>query len=216
MSILCNCPAGPSLNSVPLSDCPETFGQIQKVIFQRVFKTGSTKNSFAVPAADPKLLASWTPLLAAADGTKVVQSPYIQAPTTEPGAARTYGGGNETLGGVELIIGREPTSFTGNILRTNQGTIKALKSFECENVGVILVDEFGRMGMLVDNRETPTAYMPIPIQGLFVSDKSLGGLEAPDLNTIQWNFLPNWSDNLVMIQPTDFNALTDLATPVTP
>lgn len=213
MSLLCNCPAGAALASVPLNDCPESFGQVQKVIFQRIFSTGSTKNSFAVPTADPKLKATWTPLLAAADGTKVVQSPYIQAPTTEPGAARTYGGGNETLGGVELIIGREPTSFTGNIVRTTQDTIEALKGYQCENVGVFLVDEFGRIGALVDNRATPTKYFPIPIQGLFVGDKSLGGLEAPDMNAISWKFFPNWSDKLVILTPTDFNALTDLATP---
>src|SRR3990172_7114077 len=105
MSLLCNCPAGAALASVPLSECPESFGQIQKVIFQRIFKTGSTKNEFLVASALPTVLASWTPLLAVADGSKVVQSPYIQAPTTEPGAAKTYGGGNETLGGLELIIG---------------------------------------------------------------------------------------------------------------
>lgn len=213
MSLLCNCPAGAALADVPISECPESFGQVQKVIFQRIFTTGSTKNSFAVPASDPKLKASWTPLLAAADGTKVVQSPYIQAPTTEAGAAKTYGGGNETLGGIEIIIGREPTSFTGNILRSTQDTIAALKTFMCETVGIYLVDEFGRIGMLVDNRTTPTKYSPIPIQGLFVGDKSLGGLEAPDMNAISWKFFPNWSDNLVILTPTDFNALTDLVNP---
>ena len=213
MSLLCNCPAGAALANIPISGCPESFGQVQKVIFQRIFSTGSTKNSFVAATADPKLKASWTPLLAAADWTKVVQSPYIQAPTTEPGAARTYGGGNETLGGVELIIGREPTSFTGNILRSAQNTIKALKSYMCENVGVYLVDEFGRIGALVDDPKTPTKYLPIPIQGLFVGDKSLGGLEAPDMNVISWKFFPNWSDNLAILTPTDFNALTDLATP---
>lgn len=213
MSLLCNCPAGAALSNIPISECPESFGQVQKVIFQRIFSTGSTKNSFVAATADPKLKASWTPLLAAADGTKIVQSPYIQAPTTEAGAAKTYGGGNETLGGIEIIIGREPTSFTGNILRSTQDTIAALKTFMCETVGVYLVDEFGRIGALVDNRTTPTKYFPIPIQGLFVGDKSLGGLEAPDMNVISWKFFPNWSDNLVILTPTDFNALTDLATP---
>lgn len=213
MSLLCNCPAGAALADIPISECPESFGQVQKVIFQRIFSTGSTKNSFVAATADPKLKASWTPLLAAADGSKVVQSPYIQAPTTEAGAAKTYGGGNETLGGIEIIIGREPTSFTGNILRSTQDTITALKTFMCETVGVYLVDEFGRIGALVDNRTTPTMYFPIPIQGLFVGDKSLGGLEAPDMNVVSWKFFPNWSDNLVILTPTDFNALTDLATP---
>ena len=128
MSLLCNCPVGAELVDIPISDCPDSLGQVQKVVFQRIFSTGSTKNAFVAATADPKLKASWTPLLAAADGTKVVQSPYIQAPTTEPGAARTYGGGNETLGGVELIIGREATSFTGNILRSAQKAIKAMNS----------------------------------------------------------------------------------------
>jgi hypothetical protein len=45
--------------------------------------------------------------MSAADSTKIVISPYIQAPNVEAGAARTFGGGNETLGGVEQIIGRE-------------------------------------------------------------------------------------------------------------
>ena len=213
MSLLCNCPVGAELVDIPISDCPDSLGQVQKVVFQRIFSTGSTKNAFVAATADPKLKASWTPLLAAADGTKVVQSPYIQAPTTEPGAARTYGGGNETLGGVELIIGREATSFTGNILRSAQKAIKAMKSYMCENVGVYLVDEFGRIACLVDDVTTPTKYFPIPIQGLFVGDKSLGGLEAPDMNVVSWKFFPNWSDNLVILTPTDFNALTDLATP---
>ena len=211
MSLLCNCPAGAALENIPISDCPESLGQVQKVIFQRIFSTGTTKNSFTIATADPKLLASWSPLLAAADGTKVVPSPYIQAPTTEPGAARTYGGGNETLGGVELVIGREATSFTGNILRSAQKTIKAMKNYMCENVGVYLVDEFGRIAGLVDDVTTPTKFFPIPISALFVGDKSLGGLENPDMNAVSWKFFPNWSDNLAIYTPTDFNPLTDLA-----
>lgn len=213
MGLLCNCPAAAEIPDVPISDCPESFGQIQKVVLQRIYSTGNTKNKFVIASANPNVLASWTPLLAASDGTKVVQTPYIQAPTTEAGAARTYGGGNETLGGIELIIGREPTSFNGNIIRSAQNTIKALKEYQCENVGVYLIDEYGRIGMLADDVDTPTEYYPIPINGFFVGDKSLGGLEAPDINAIMWKFYPNWSDNLKLITPTDFDALSDLATP---
>lgn len=211
MSILCDCPAGASIGNIYVSDCPETFGQIQKVIFQRVYKTGVTKNEFVAQTASPLVKASWTPLLAASDGSKVVPSPYIQAPTTEPGKAKTYGGGNDTLGGVELIVGREATAFTGNILRAPQRTIKDMKKYQCENVVVYLVDEFGRIGCIADNPQTPTNYSGIPIQGLFIGDKKFGGLEAPDMNEIQWKFFPNWSDNFVILTPTDFNALTDLA-----
>lgn len=211
MGLICNCPLASSLPDVPLSDCPDSFGQIQKVIFQRLENAAGVKNSFDTTTKQITKKASWTALLEATDGTKVVCSPYITNPNTEPGTARTFGGGNETLGGVEITIGREPTPFTGVLLQESQATIKALKKMQCEGaLGVYLVDENGEIGALVDDVDTPTKHMPIPIYGLFIGDKSLGGLESPDTNAIEWKFMPNWSDNLVRVKPTDFNPLTDL------
>lgn len=208
----CACPAAASLPTIPGYVCAEGFGQIQKAAFQRIRKADGTRNSFAT-AAPITTLASWTPKLAAADDTKIVITPYIQAPTNEPGAARTFGGGNETLGGVEQIIGREPSAFNGVFRRVPQSIIKLLKQLQCEswadNLGVYLFDEFGAIEAEQDVT-TLTTYYPIPVRSLFVSDKGHGGLEAPDSNTIQWMFLPNYSDNIKIIAPTDFNPLTDL------
>lgn len=197
---------------IPVSNCPESFGQIQKVAFQRLYKSTGEKNSFKADAGIEKK-ASWTPLLSADDDTKIVISPYIQAPTAEAGAARTFGGGNETLGGVEEIVGREPTPFTGVMRKLPQKIIKALKELQCEswgdNLGVYLFDENGAIGAIQDAK-TATTHYPIPIRSLFIGDKTLGGYEAPDSNNIQWAFLPNWSDDLAFIVPEDFNPLTDL------
>lgn len=197
---------------IPVSNCPESFGQIQKVAFQRLYKSPGEKNSFKTDAGIEKK-ASWTPLLSADDDTKIVISPYIQAPTAEAGAARTFGGGNETLGGVEEIVGREPTPFTGVMRKLSQKIIKALKELQCEswgdNLGVYLFDENGAIGAIQDAK-TATTHYPIPIRSLFIGDKTLGGYEAPDSNNIQWAFLPNWSDDLAIIVPEDFNPLTDL------
>lgn len=197
---------------IPVSNCPESFGQIQKVAFQRLYKSTGEKNLFKTDAGIEKK-ASWTPLLSADDDTKIVISPYIQAPTAEAGAARTFGGGNETLGGVEEIVGREPTPFTGVMRKLPQKIIKALKEFQCEswgdNLGVYLFDENGAIGAIQDAK-TATTHYPIPIRSLFIGDKTLGGYEAPDSNNIQWVFLPNWSDDLAIIVPEDFNPLTDL------
>ncbi len=197
---------------IPVSNCPEGFGQIQKVAFQRLYKSTGEKNSFKTGAGIEKK-ASWTPLLSADDDTKIVISPYIQAPTAEAGAARTFGGGNETLGGVEEIVGREPTPFTGVMRKLPQKIIKALKELQCEswgdNLGVYLFDENGAIGAIQDAK-TATTHYPIPIRSLFIGDKTLGGYEAPDSNNIQWAFLPNWSDDLAIIVPEDFNPLTDL------
>lgn len=197
---------------IPVSNCPESFGQIQKVAFQRLYKGTGEKNSFKTDAGIEKK-ASWTPLLSADDDTKIVISPYIQAPTAEAGAPRTFGGGNETLGGVEEIVGREPTPFTGVMRKLPQKIIKALKELQCEswgdNLGVYLFDENGAIGAIQDAK-TATTHYPIPIRSLFIGDKTLGGYEAPDSNNIQWAFLPNWSDDLAIIVPEDFNPLTDL------
>ena len=210
--MICKCPAGTALPDIPVSNCPESFGQIQKVAFQRLYKTTGEKNSFKADTGIEKE-ASWTSLLSANDDTKIVISPYIQAPTAEAGAARTFGGGNETLGGVEEIVGREPTPFTGVMRKLPQKIIKALKELQCEswgdNLGVYLFDESGTIGAIQDAKTAKT-YYPIPIRSLFIGDKTLGGYEAPDSNNIQWVFLPNWSDDLAIIVPADFNPLTDL------
>jgi hypothetical protein len=68
------------LPDIPAVKCAESFGQIQKVAFQRLTKDDGSKNSFTTEKAIT-LLASWTPLLSAANSTKIVVSPYIQAPT---------------------------------------------------------------------------------------------------------------------------------------
>ncbi len=209
--MICKCPAGAALPDVPAFKCSESFGQVQKVAFQRLTKDDGSKNQFTSAKAITAL-ASWTPLLSASDSTKVVVSPYIEAPTAEAGAARTFGGGNETLGGIEEIIGREPTAFTGTIRKAPQSVIKALKEMQCEswgdNLGIFIFDENGAIGAIKDEA-TEGVYYPIPIRSLFIGDKTLGGLEAPDSNAVQWTFLPNWSDDLAIIAP-EFNPLTDL------
>jgi len=209
---LCTCPAAAALTTIPSAGCPESFGQIQKIAFQRLRKADGTKNSFTSQNSI-LLKASWTALMAASDGTKIVLSPYVQAPTNEAGSPRTFGGGNETLGGVEMVIGREPTTFSAVIRSVKQDVIKAMKELQCEaqadNLGVFLIDENGAVECIKDETTEGTFY-PIPIRSLFVGDKSHGGLEAPDSNAIQFAFLPNYSDNLSIQVPTDFNPLTDL------
>lgn len=208
MGLNCGCPAGAHIADLSIAECKESMGQLQKVLFQRIYKTAGTLNSID----DLTKKASFTTLLSASDGSKVTVSPYIQGPTTEPGAARTFGGGNETLGGIEIIIGREPTTFTGTIYQESQKTIAQLKQYMCENVGVYLIDENGNIGCLVDDMDAPTKYMPIPIGKLFVGDKNLGGFESPDSNTIEWSFFPNWSDKFFIVkrEDMDYNPLTDL------
>lgn len=211
--ITCACPASQEIPFLGSYDkCPENFGQIQKVAFQRLKCDDGTRNSFpTIGTGDIKNLASWARLLYANDSTRIAVSCYIQAPTDEGGDAITFGGGNDTLGGVELVVGRNPVNFSGVIRSMSQQEIALLKKFQCEvqagNIGVYLFDENGNIEC-VKHEYDQKAY-PIPIRSLFVGDKIHGGLDTPDSNTISWSYLPNYSDTVGIIKP-NFNPLTDL------
>lgn len=212
MGLNCGCPAGAHLADLTINDCKESLGQLQKIVIQRIFSAAGTRNSIAAPTSK----ATWTALMSAADGTKTIVSPYIQNPETTPGAARTFGGGNQTLGGQEIIIGREPTNFTGVIYQESQSTIKTMKEYQCEEIGIYLIDENGNIACLAETTTsgstTTTTYYPIPVRRFFIGDKSLGGFEEPDSNAIEWSFMPNWSDKLVILKRSelDFDPLTEL------
>lgn len=209
--MICTCPAATALTDITAVTCPENFGQIQKIAFQRLVASG-VKNAFTT-TNKIDVLASWTTFKSANDSTKIVVSPYINAPTVEAGEARTFGGGNDTLGGIEEILGANPTSFSAVLRKMPAATIRDLKKLMCEadagNLGVYLFDENGMIGAIQDS-SVLTTYYPIPVRSLFVGDKSLGGFEAPDTNAISWSFLPDWSDYLAKVAPSDFNPLTDL------
>lgn len=200
----CTCPASTTLTTIPAVTCAENFGQIQKVAFQRLKDASGNRNKFSV--TDIALESTWTSAKTATDATKVVISPYIQAPTGEAGDAITFGGGNETLGGVEIIIGRNPSSFTSVMRGIPQNVIKVMKELQCEaqagNLGVYLFDDNGNIECV---KETADCY-PIPIASLFIGDKAHGGLEAPDSNALNWSFPPNYSDDLDIVKPA-FNPL---------
>ncbi len=212
MSLICQCPAAAAIATIPNVVCPENFGQIQKVAFQRLVKADGTKNSFT-NAADIKLLASWAALLAATDGSKIVVSPYINAPADSGGDARRTGGGNDDLGGISQVLGANPVQFDGSLRSIPQAVIKVMKELQCEaqagNLGVFLFDENGKIEAIQD-QTTATTYYPIPIRSLFIGSKIHGNFDAKDSNAISWMYPDNYSDNLVIVTPTDFNPLTDL------
>jgi len=212
MSLICQCPAAAAITTIPAVTCPENFGQIQKVAFQRLKQADGTKNSFT-SSASILLLASWTALLAASNGTKVVISPYINAPADSGGDARRSGGGNDDLGGIPEVLGGNPVQFDGQFRGVPQSVIKVIKELECEanagNLGVYLFDENGKIEAIKD-KTTATTYYPIPIRSLFVGSKIHGNFDAKDSNAVSWMYPDNYSDQLVIVTPTDFNPLTDL------
>lgn len=212
MSLICQCPAAAAIATIPNVVCPENFGQIQKVAFQRLRQADGTRNSFTSSAAITAL-ASWTALLAATNGTKIVVSPYINAPADSGGDARMTSGGNDDLGGIPQVLGGNPVQFDGQMRGVPQSVIKTMKELQCEaqagNLGVFLFDENGKIEAIKD-ATTATTFYPIPIRALFIGSKIHGNFDAKDSNAISWQYPDNYSDDLAIVTPTDFNPLTDL------
>lgn len=212
MSLICSCPAAAALTTIPNVACPENFGQIQKVAFQRLRESDGSENGFS-SANDIKAIASWTALLAAVDDTKIVISPYINAPTDGGGDARLSSGGNDDLGGIPEVLGGNPVTFEGSLRSVPQSVIKAMKSLQCEanagNLGVFLFDENGNIEAIKKTSGQDSVYHPIPIRALFIGSKIHGNWDAKDSNLISWQYPDNYSDDLVIVKP-NFNPLTDL------
>ena len=211
MSTICQCPAAAALPDLPNVQCSESFGQIQKIIFQRLKNAAGTKNSFTT-TKDIKTLATWETLMSAEDGTKAIITPYVYSPADSGGDARQSSGGNDDLGGIPTTLGENPVQFAASLRAVPQSVAKALKQLECEanagNLGVFLVDENGQIEAIKD-ATTEGTYYPIPIRAFFVGSKIHGNYDAKDSNSISWYYAENYSDNLAIVTP-GFNPLTDL------
>jgi hypothetical protein len=210
MSFFCICPEGTAIGDVTIDNCPEQFGPVHKIGGQRL-RNGSALNKFVV-ATGPDTLANWTPFLEATDSTRIVMSPILEEPVLEDGGLREYGGGTQTLGGIPIPLGANPSPFTGKFLQKSQLSMSQMADWACENLGVWLFNEAGQIGCLVDDLASPTEFYPIPVRGFYVGDKVFGTFESVDYNGVQWSFLPGWSRKFKIVNPTDFNGLTDLVT----
>lgn len=210
MGLNCGCPVGSSLETLRYQQCKSSFGQIQKLLFQR--RTDGNGALNMITAADIVMKVTWERLIGAGDNTAVTVSPELSNPETEPGAARTFGGDNQTPGGIQIIVGREATQFTGAFYELDQSIVKIMKSYQCEDLTVYFVDEYGNIGCIAHVSGNSTSYSGVPVKSFFIGDKDFGGLTDPDSNTISFNLLPNWSDDFAIVKQSsmDFNPLTDL------
>lgn len=221
MSLTCQCSVATAIPDVPNVNCVQTFGQIQKVAIVRLHKADGTRNAFVVSGSagsqtgQIEKLASWETKLAAEDGSKIVVTPYINAPADSGGDARLSGGGNDDLGGIPEVLGGNPVQFAGVLRAIPQTVAKALKQLTCEsnahNLGVFLFDENGNIEAIKDET-VDTTYYPIPVRAFYIGDKLHGNYDAKDNNAISWQYPSNYSDDLVIIPAStlDFNPLTDL------
>ena len=181
--------------------CGIRYGQVQKIAFTRI---GNLFSDSSNPITE---LASWSAFLAAEDSTKIVVTPYVEAPTMEGGDEKTFGGGNATLDGIIMVLGSQPIRMSFALRNYPQAIISALKILmKIKDLGVFLFNDNGGIICLQEG----DTYQPIPIRALFVGDLILSGRIQPDRNTMKFSFKSNYSDKLVVVKP-NFSPVNDLA-----
>ena len=183
----CTCPVGTYMTSIGTQSCPSSFGQIQKVIFQR---SGGLSSAGLGSSTTVLTYATWTALAAATDASKIVVTPTVSGFTTELGAAREFGTGNEVPNGVPIIFGTGPTKVTFKLYEPLSSLVRNLKALECETLQASFVNELGQVAA---DETSSAAVTGFDIQSFHVSDRMLGGFDSPDYVEVSFSMPANWS-----------------------
>lgn len=205
MSFEILCPLPAEITDLTPLDCPEHFGQITRLSFQRL---GTPFPDSAGAAGDIDLLASWTALIGAADATKIQVGPFQEAvviPQSEP--IEEGGDDNSTTFGVSTILGDGQIKVEGMFRGLNADLIKELRTFIAESqifgkLGVYFINEFGN---IIGDNNTGTEIRPFPITGWYTSSVGSEGFNTHNKNKFSFNMRANWSDNFKIIKPVDFD-----------
>lgn len=202
-----SCPQTMASIEPVLGACAFKPGQTYKVWFQKIYSAGTTKNGVAIADADD--VAEWSPLLAAADETKIIASDKLGGGKVTPGSVKEFGGGNETPGGSPIAIGRGTSKFEAKMFQTLQSAIKELKKLEdVAGLGVYFVSHNNKITGIKETIATVPTLIPIPIEQFpYFQDLEMGELETPVSNTMGFYLPENWSDD---IETVDCAGIKDL------
>lgn len=219
MSLVCDC-ANADFSALSDFSCIEDVGVPVKLILQKTLDSSGAENT--ITPANLVLKATWTDGLTPGSGLletntddTCVITPIMHGVEQSGGEVRTYGGGNQTFGGIPIVRGSEFMNFSGEFLRLNQKTVSELKDFSCYdgNLSAYWIFENGQIGVLVDDYDTPTAVKGIPIRSWFVGDKMFGQRDGIDKNMVTFSTLEDQFNLFKLYTPTDFDALTLTNTP---
>jgi hypothetical protein len=205
-----NCPLPAELEDIPDFDCGIRFDQIVKMAFQR------EGNSFPTLAGTGgiTLEASWTPLLTAADDTKVVVTNYF-AGLVIPASEGQFEGGNDntTIAGIRLYKGENGVTATGTFRNLPSDVRAALRTYSQESLSSIGATNltayfFTRPGLeKIVAKKVGLTYKGIPIYNFRIASIDTQGFNADNIINFTFDLLPDWDEDVELLTPA-FNPLT--------
>lgn len=198
------CPLPSSLVSIPETDCPISFDQIAKIGFQKIQSAASfTKTTIA-------LKATWTPLLAADDDTKIVLSPLVLNLVIPASELISEGGNdNTTINGIKNVKGLGSVSPTGQILNISSATKVAIQKLfpftkaPCPGSTLLWAYFITSDGRVIF-RNTGEGF---PIYNLTLSDPGSEGYRQDNKHNLAFDLAGGWSDGMDIVS-SDINVIT--------
>jgi hypothetical protein len=206
MEPLFACPPPTALTTVPSQACPEKFDQIVRFGFQRMQTTPSFTTTTLLAQA------TWTPLLTAADSTKVILSPLIPNVVIPVGEVLKEGGNdNTTINGIPKLAGRSFAAVTAQLQNVQAAVRAALRKLAAEsalqpgftNLWMYMFNRYGQIITDVSSTNCPG----IPVYNVYVGDVGTEGLNKDNIANISFDLAPGWSDTVQIFTPS-FNPLT--------
>lgn len=202
--MLFECPLPVALESLPEQDCPVRFDQIVRMVFQMVQPGAGTFTDVTI-----KALATWTPLLAASDSTKVVPSPLFAEMVIPQSEALTIGGNdNTTFNGIPLYNGEGNVLVTLQVSDLDFAVKKVLTQYSkysiASAVGTTKLSVYfiNKDGVIISNDAKG-----FPAYNFRISSVGSEGFNAANKHAISFNLLPNWDNDALMSIPS-FDPLT--------
>lgn len=209
MNDLFTCPQPTALAAAPNPSCPVRFDQIQKIGIRRI------DGRATLTTATVLLAATITPLLSAADGTKLLISPWLadfKIPNSEP--LKEGGNDNTTINGIPKLNGFGFVTVPFELRNVEASTAQAMRALASEsansvpgttNIEVIFFLKDGRI--VVDN---PSGVVAIGFKAynFAVSDVGTEGLNKDNTFKCSFDLEPLWSKTFKALTPTDWNPLT--------
>jgi hypothetical protein len=156
--------------------------------------------------------ATWTPLLAASNDTKIIISPYVSNFVIPRGEVLKEGGNdNTTLNGIPRLNGLSAVSCTGELQDIESAVAEALRALASEsaimagltNLWMYMFNRFGQIITDIDSTNCPG----IPVYNVCAGDTGTEGLNKSNINNLTFDLAPGWSRKVKMFTPS-FNPLT--------
>lgn len=197
------CPKPEALTPMPAQDCPFRLDQIVRMAFAR-----RAMPPF-VSETTMKLLATWTPLIAASDETKVVISPLFAGFVVPSSEGIFQGGGdNTTFNGLRIYQGENFVTVTGQFSNISPAVHLALTELSqyslASSVGVT---DLGIIPFNKNGYAFPNALDTIPVYNFRVATRGSEGLNANDIIPFSFDVLPEWDKHLQSVK-LSFDPLT--------